>query len=99
MNKGDPLRQLVCVLECKGTRSYTPRTTPAEDSMLLSNSIYARSHAAQAARRLLALSRHLGSAVSQNYEYDLLVVGGGSGGLACSKEGGWAHRLMPMSYN
>ena len=68
--------------------------------MLLSNSIHARSHASQVARRLLALSRHLSSSAgSQNYEYDLLVVGGGSGGLACSKEGGWAHRLMPMSYN
>lgn len=59
--------------------------------MLLSKSIYARSHAPQAARRLSVLSvRHLSSSAgSHSYEYDLLVVGGGSGGLACSKEGGW----------
>lgn len=52
-----------------------------------------------ASRRLGVLSRHLGECIapltvlkcsaavgSRKYEYDLVVIGGGSGGLACSKE-------------
>ena len=67
--------------------------------MLLRASSLARYHASPAARRLSFLSRHLsGPPVSHDFEYDLLVLGGGSGGLACSKEGGWVvNRLTPIS--
>ena len=79
-------------------QGHTPGAAPSEDSMLLSASTRVWSHGSHAARRLLVLSRHLSAASgSQGYEYDLLVVGGGSGGLACSKEGRWTNIITPMS--
>ena len=67
------------------------RRRTAEDDML-STSTSAWFRRSRSARRLSVLARHLSNfsgSVSRGYEYDLLVIGGGSGGLACSKEGGW----------
>lgn len=33
---------------------------------------------------------------SENYTYDLVVIGGGSGGLACSKVMSWSHDFSQL---
>ena len=49
-------------------------------------------------KRISVLKGHLSTQLSGPSHYELVVIGGGSGGIACAKEGKSFHVCDPFSY-